>query len=122
MIKKKSSKIVYKNPWMKLREDEVEFPNGHEGIYSYVDKTDFSLVIPFKDGGFYLVKQFRYPIGKSFWEFPQGRYEPEALNPYKTALRELKEETGLVPLDCKEVGYFDVASVYCNKGFHIYVC
>jgi hypothetical protein len=31
---------------MQLREDMIQRPDGSQGIYSYVDKPDFALIIP----------------------------------------------------------------------------
>jgi 8-oxo-dGDP phosphatase len=67
-----SSRIVYHNPWMQLREDMIQRPDGSQGIYSYVDKPDFALIIPVERGGFHLVNQYRYPVSHRSWEFPQG--------------------------------------------------
>ena len=54
-IQRISSRIVYQNPWMQLREDVIQRPDGSQGMYSYVDKPDFALIIPVERGGFHLV-------------------------------------------------------------------
>src|SRR5690606_41318063 len=41
-----ASTVVYRNPWMTVREDHVERPDGSRGIYGVVDKPDFALIIP----------------------------------------------------------------------------
>lgn len=41
-IRKVSSRIVYSNQWMQLREDVIERPDGSQGIYTYVEKLDFA--------------------------------------------------------------------------------
>ena len=71
-IRQLASREIYRNPWLRLREDEVEFPDGSTGVYAVVDKQDFVTVVPWSDGGFWLVQQFRYPVGSREWEFPQG--------------------------------------------------
>ena len=43
-----------------------------------------------------LVRQFRYPIGEETLELPAGKLEPGE-DPRDSGLRELVEETGLVP-------------------------
>src|SRR5690606_12855077 len=40
-----ASTVVYRNPWMTVREDRVERPDGSRGIYGVVDKPDFALII-----------------------------------------------------------------------------
>lgn len=122
MIKTLNSKTIYKNKWMTVKEDDVEFANGSQGIFGVVEKPDFSLVIPFFDGGFQLVKQYRYPVKESFWEFPQGSYEDSPETPAEEVARgELAEETGLKAAEVKEIGYLYEAYGYCNQGFHIFL-
>ena len=95
-INRLTRRVAYKNRWMKVHEDTVQFPDGTEGIYGVVDKEDFVLIIPrHNDGRFQLVQQFRYPVGARFWEFPQGSWETQpGSDPVKVALGELEEETG----------------------------
>jgi hypothetical protein len=57
---------------MQLREDVIQRPDGSQGIYSYVEKPDFALIIPVERDGFHLVEQYRYPVSHRSWEFPQG--------------------------------------------------
>jgi ADP-ribose pyrophosphatase len=122
MIKQLSTKTVYQNNWMKVREDQVEFANGGQGIFGVVEKPDFAMVVPYEQGGFHLVKQFRYPVGKSFWEFPQGSYEDNPkVDPLELAKGELAEETGLKAAKIKKIGYLYEAYGYCNQAFHIFL-
>jgi len=97
MIEQMSSRDIYQNRWMKLREDQVRFPDGSTGIYSVVEKVDFVIVIPrHADGRFELVEQYRYPVGARFWEFPMGAWETKPEAPLiEVAHGELGEETGL---------------------------
>jgi 8-oxo-dGTP pyrophosphatase MutT (NUDIX family) len=50
----------------------------------------------------YLVGQYRFTLGAYSWEIPEGGC-PEETDPLQTAIRELKEETGLVALKYKEL-------------------
>jgi ADP-ribose pyrophosphatase len=93
-----SSRLVYENRWMRLREDAIRRPDGSDGIYAVVEKADFVVVVPLEDdGSVHLVEQYRYPLRGRFWELPQGAWEqvPEA-DPLAVARGELQEETGLV--------------------------
>lgn len=122
MIKQCSTKVVYQNPWMTVKEDEVEFANGHIGIYGVVEKDDFVLIIPFDGEYFHLVKQYRYAIQQSSIEFPQGKHEndPEK-DPLSLAKAELLEETGLEAKTMNHLGFLHEAPGYSNQGFHIYL-
>jgi hypothetical protein len=74
IVRTLSSSIVYEDNWIRLRKDEIERPNGLRGTYAVVEKPDFALVIPAQDDGFHLVEEFRYPIGRRTWSFPQGGF------------------------------------------------
>lgn len=115
-----SSKVVYRNRWMTVREDATVRPDGSTGIFGVVEKPDFALVIPFENGGFHLVEQFRYPVLARYWEFPQGAWEdaPDA-DPLALAAGELREETGLRAGSMERLGYLYEAYGYSDQGFHV---
>lgn len=110
MIKTLDTKTVYKNKWMEVREDQVLFPDGHQGMYGYVVKPDTSLIIPFDGHKFTLVKQYRYPIQEWSWEFPIGHNE-DVKDTQALAIQELEEETGLLAGKLELLG-----SVYVGNG------
>jgi ADP-ribose pyrophosphatase len=115
-----ASNVVYTNRWMTVREDKTLRHDGAEGIFGLVDKPDSALVIPYADGGFHLVEQYRYAVKGRYWEFPQGSWEtkPDA-DPLALARGELAEETGLRAGDMTRLGHLFEACGYCNQGFHV---
>ena len=117
------SRLVYENRWMRLREDQVRFPGGHEGIYSVVEKPDFSTIIPVHaDGKIQLVRQHRYPVGGRYWELPQGSCEEdETINPRVLAQKELAEETGLIAGKMDRIGVIFTAYGFLAQSCHIFV-
>lgn len=115
------SKIVYQNKWMLLREDKIQRRSGAQGIYSVVEKPDFALIMPVQDGEIYMVEQYRYPVGRRFWELPQGSLEKQDdLSLDEVAAIELKEETGLISKNMIYVGEQFVAYGYSTQKCHIY--
>jgi ADP-ribose pyrophosphatase len=98
-IKTISSREVYRNRWTTLREDVIEYGDGHRGIYGVVDKDPAVIVIPLEttaEGEFvWLVRQYRYTVGDTFYELPQGGWEQADADPETMARGELAEETGL---------------------------
>ena len=122
-IRASSSRNVYENPWMSVREDAIERADGSPGIYGVVEKPDFALVIPRDDdGGFWLVEQFRYPVGGRYWEFPQGSWESRAnVDPAELARGELREETGLGAGTLERLGHLFGAYGYSTQGFDVWL-
>ncbi|MGW0159053.1 NUDIX domain-containing protein [Mycobacterium sp. NPDC003323] len=109
-IERMSSREVYRNNWMTVREDAIRRPDGSAGIYGVVDKPTYALVIARDGDRYHLVEQYRYPIGLRRWEFPQGTAPDLAdLEPDELAARELREETGLRAQTMTRLGQLDVA-------------
>src|ERR1700733_8682864 len=77
----RASGVVYQDNWMRLRRDEIERRDGSRGTYAFVEKADFALVIPAENDGFHLVEEYRYPIGRRTWSFPQGGFPPGQAGP-----------------------------------------
>ncbi|ABG40045.1 NUDIX hydrolase [Paraglaciecola sp. T6c] len=117
-----TSKVVYENKWMRLKEDKIRRSSGNEGIYSVVEKPDFVVILAVQDGCIHLVEQYRYPIKKRCWELPQGAWEenPDADHALLAA-GELKEETGLVANKMHYLGEQYLAYGFCNQMYHIYL-
>jgi 8-oxo-dGTP pyrophosphatase MutT (NUDIX family) len=105
-----SSRLVYENRWLSLREDKVRLPDGSPGIYTVVDKPTAALIIPMERGGCHLIEQFRYPIGRRSWEFPQGTWGVgRSGSAEELARAELSEETGLRAGAMERIGRIAIA-------------
>ncbi|WP_406688906.1 NUDIX hydrolase [Saccharopolyspora sp. ID03-671] len=117
-----SSREVYSNPWMTVREDGVRRDDGSDGIYGVIDKPDYALVIPLDGDRVHLVEQFRYPLGLRRWEFPQGTAPDRAdVEAGELAARELREETGLRAATMRELGLLDVAPGMSSQRGRVFV-
>lgn len=120
-IKTLGTREVYRNPWLRVREDRILRSNGAEGIYGVVDKDDCAIVVPIEDGHVYLVEQFRYTVQQQVLEFPQGGWESPDVDPEELARGELREETGLMAEGMEWLGTSWVAYGYANQKMHIFV-
>jgi 8-oxo-dGTP pyrophosphatase MutT (NUDIX family) len=108
---------------MSVREDDVVLPDGRPGLYGVVDKPDFALVVPREDGGdLWLVEQYRYPVQRRSWEFPQGSWPSGAAGgPGELAAAELREETGLRAAGWQHLGRLHEAPGFCSQGFDVWL-
>ena len=96
-IRTLSSRTVYENPWITVREDAIERQDGSRGVHAVVDKRPAAVVVPWDGERVTLVGQVKYPIGRFCWELPQGAIDLGSgeQDPEATARAELLEETGL---------------------------
>jgi ADP-ribose pyrophosphatase len=89
-----STRPIYESPWLSLREDVVEMPNGETTLYGVVTCGNCVGVLPFvEESTVLLVQQYRYVADRVTWEMPTGGvHGKESLE--TAAGRELIEETG----------------------------
>ena len=116
------SKPVYENPWMRLREDVAEMPDGRTTVYGVVTFGDCVGVVPFVDGDHVLlVRQYRYVQGENHrWEIPTGGVkEGETLE--QAAQRELAEEAGYHARRLVHVSSYYTSKCICDETAHLYV-
>lgn len=117
-----STRTVYRNNWMSVREDTFRQADGAQALYGVVDRSDFAVVIAESEGAFQLVEQFRYPIGRRSWEFPMGTWPAGHTGSVADLARaELAEETGLTAASWRQVGgRLHEAPGFCAQGFTVF--
>jgi len=116
-----SSREVYRNHWMRVREDAILRSNGEEGIYGLVEKDDSAIIIPIDNGRVWLVEQYRYSIGERALELPQGGWEMEIDNPEELARGELREEIGFDAAEMTCLGMVWIAYGFTRQKQYIYL-
>ena len=89
------SEYLFKRPWLTVRRDCVELPDGRQNPEFYVlEYPDWVNVIAItEDGQFVMERQYRHGLGKTCFEIPAGVME-KGETPLEAAKRELMEETG----------------------------
>lgn len=99
-----SSKTVYQNPWIHVREDSVIKPDGNPGIYGVVSPGIATGVVAINEKEeVVLVGQYRYPLNEYSWEIIEGGAKPDEA-PIDAAQRELQEEAGLIASEIEPLG------------------
>jgi 8-oxo-dGTP pyrophosphatase MutT (NUDIX family) len=116
-----SSREVYRNRWVRVREDEILRSNGQKGIYGVVEKDDCAIILPIENGYVWLVEQFRYTIQERALELPQGGWEMEVDHPEELARGELKEETGLDAAQLMFLGTLWIAYGVMRQKMHVFL-
>jgi 8-oxo-dGTP pyrophosphatase MutT (NUDIX family) len=116
-----STREVYRNRWMRVREDEILRSNGERGIYGVVEKHDAAIILPIDQGRVWLVEQFRYTIQERALELPQGGWEREIDDPEELARGELKEETGLEAAEMIHLGDLWIAYGFTRQKQHVFL-
>lgn len=97
------SKTVYKNAWIRIREDKVIKPDGTEGIYGVMESNDSVVVVVLNgQNEIYLINAYSYPAQSWNWELPGGGGDGE--DAIVASKRELMEETGIVAEDWTFLG------------------
>ncbi len=91
-----SSRIVYENQWVRVREDEVIRPDGCPGIYGVIEiRPSVGVVAINERDEVVLVGQWRYSVNRYSWEVPRGGSHPGEVDMLSVAKRELAEEAGV---------------------------
>ena len=116
------SRAVYETPWMRLREDVAEMPDGRTTIYGVVTFGDCVGVVPFVDKDHVLlVRQYRYVQHENHrWEIPTGGVHPgEELE--EAAQRELAEEAGCYAGQLIQISSYYTSKCICDETAHLYI-
>lgn len=120
--KTRSSKPIYENKWMRLREDIAEMPDGRTTVYGVVTFGECVGVLPFVDENrVALVRQYRYVFGENQrWEMPTGGVKPGE-SPEAAALRELREEVGYTAQRLVPVSTYYTSKSVCDETAYLYL-
>jgi ADP-ribose pyrophosphatase len=115
------TRLAYEGGLLRLHRDIVRCPDGHIAYREFVRHPGAVMVIPMLDADLVLLeRQFRYPLGRAFIEFPAGKLEPgEGL--LDCAKRELLEETGYRADEWSHLGGFNNAIGYSDERIDVFV-
>jgi len=119
---KLTSRVVYKNKWVEVREDDVIHPNGKKGIYGYMISPPAVFIVALSaKQEIYLISQPRYnsPESTESIEIPAGNTDGK--EKLLSAKRELQEETGLVSKNWEYIGKTEPFHAFSREVNHFYI-
>lgn len=117
------SRLVYSDPWIRVRVDEVVRPDHSLGTYSVVElKGGIGVVALDEQDRVLLVGQFRYPLNRYSWEISKGAFPSfeDRGDPLETAKRELHEETGVIGAEWTYLGCVHTLMGSTNDEVHLF--
>lgn len=90
------SEYLLREPWLTVRRDNVELPNGNRISEYYVLEYPnwVSVLAVTKEGQLVLIRQYRHGLRYTGYELSAGVCEKTDASPLESAKRELWEETG----------------------------
>jgi ADP-ribose pyrophosphatase len=116
-----STRSVYDNPWISVREDLVQLPDGRTTVYGVVQCNEAVGILPFLDRDtVLLVGQYRYVAGGFFWEMPTGAQHAGETR-LEAAQRELGEEAGYEAGRLTDLGDFHTSKSILREVAHLYL-
>ncbi|MDX2129226.1 MAG: NUDIX hydrolase [Chloroherpetonaceae bacterium] len=83
-------------PWLVMREDRLKVPDGGiiEKYWVWEYPAWVNVIAITERNEIVLIRQYRYALGKVYFEIPAGTIDPGETNLESAARRELLEETG----------------------------
>ncbi len=115
-----SSKIVHKNPYFSVKEDDVIEPDDRSGRYFVVTKNPGVFIVAQNDSDeIILIQQSRYFTGTESYELPAGGTDGEPS--LVAAKRELQEETGFIADSWTHVSKLFSANGISDQTHDIYL-
>jgi ADP-ribose pyrophosphatase len=117
-----ASSYVVDSPFLRLRKDRIELPDGTIVEDYYVrESRGFVIVFAITQGNqVLLVRQYKHGIARELLELPAGAIDP-AEQPLETAIRELQEETGYTARSMEHVRSFVVDPTNSDTLAHLFI-
>jgi ADP-ribose pyrophosphatase len=116
-----TTRAVYANPWIRVREDIAELPDGRTTLYGVVECAPCVGVLPFVDARtVVLVGQWRYVTRAFRWEIPTGAIK-SGESEEAAVQRELAEEAGYEAGRLVKLCTFDTSKSILDETAHLYM-
>jgi len=112
---------VYKGKMLNLRIDTVELPDKKYSKREIVEHPGSVAIVPItEDNEIILVRQYRKAVESNLLEIPAGKLEVNE-EPKETAIRELKEETGIKAKKLEYITEFYTSPGFSNEKMYLFL-
>ncbi len=119
---KRRGEVVFETKWIRVESHDVIAPTGKPAHYglAFFQNRAIGVLPLFEDGTVPLVGQMRYSIDAYSWEIPEGG-APLDEDPRDGAVRELREETGLIAAGLREILRMDLSNSVTDEACVCYL-
>jgi|SRR4030095_14289973 ADP-ribose diphosphatase len=115
------SRTVYRGKLLHVLEDQVRMPDGRGAHREYIRHPGAVMMVPLLDAEtVILVRQFRYPLTRHFYELPAGKIEAGEA-PEDTARRELREECGYEAAHWRQLATLHPCVGYSDERIELFL-
>ncbi len=111
--------VIYQGKIITVNHDTVLLPNGRTSVREIVRHPGAVAVVPCSGEQIFMVKQYRYALGRETLEIPAGKLDPGE-KPEMCALRELREETGYSG-SVSFLGAYYTSPGFTDEAIHLYL-
>lgn len=119
--KRISGELIYDGIIVHLYKDQVTLPDGNHAIREVIRHQGAVCVVALdNEKNIYLVKQYRYPFSAVTVEIPAGKLD-FGETPLEGAIRELREETGIVAGKYQYIGKLYTSPAIIDEVIHMYL-
>jgi len=116
-----SSREIYVNAWIHVREDKILRDGCGEGIFGVVEMKHGSSVLAMNDQEeVYLVREYKYAFGGDTLEVISGGLEQDE-HPLDGAKRELREEVGFEAEEWTDLGVLNPYTTAIHCPNHLFL-
>ena len=116
-----SSKRIFDGKIIRVCHDSVLLENGETAMREVVYHNGGVCILPLTENGEVIfVRQFRYPYKEEVLELPAGKLNLGE-DPFESAVRELKEETGAEAKKYTSLGRLYPSPGYCGEIITMYL-
>lgn len=116
------SEEIFSGELLTVFRDQARLAGGQLSTREWIKHPGASAIVPlFEDGTTILLRQFRYPPRRVFWEVPAGKLDRVGEPPEAVAERELEEETGWQATTFTHLSSTYACIGYSNEVIHFYL-